>query len=70
MRNLITFTLVATLFALTANAQSPLKGDTVILKAQVINSAMHITLDHDALLDTLEALEVLEGRTIGEGISS
>lgn len=70
MRNLITFTLVATLFALTANAQSPLKGDTVILKAQNINDELHITLDQDALLDTLEALGVLEGRTIGEGISS
>ena len=70
MRNLITFTLAATLFALTANAQSPLKGDTVILKAQNINDELHITLDHDALLDTLEALGVLEGRTIGEGISS
>jgi len=53
MRNLITFTLAATLFALSANAQSPLKGDTTILKAQVINSAMHITIDEDALNDSI-----------------
>ena len=70
MRKLISFLFVAGAFAFTANAQSPLMGDTVILKAQNINDEVHITLDQDALLDTLEALGVLEGRTIGTGISS
>lgn len=70
MRKFISFSLFATAFAFTANAQSPLMGDTVILKAQNINNEVHITLDQDALLDTLEALGVLEGRTIGAGISS
>ena len=70
MRKIISFFLVAGAFAFTANAQSPIMGDTVILKAQNINDEVHITLDQDALLDTLEALGVLEGRTIGTGISS
>ena len=64
MRNLITFTLAAMLFALTANAQSPLKGDTVILKAQVINSAMHITIDEDALNDSIASLEAISGQSL------
>ena len=70
MRKLISFSLLAIAFAFTAIAQSPLKGDTVILKAQNINSELHITIYEDALLDTLEALGVIEGRTIGAGISS
>ena len=70
MKKYISTFLVAGAFTFTANAQSPLLGDTVILKAQNINNEVHITLDQDALLDTLEALGVLEGRTIGEGISS
>ena len=64
MRNLITVTLAAMLFALTANAQSPLKGDTVILKAQVINSAMHITIDEDALNDSIASLEAISGQSL------
>ena len=64
MRNLITFTLAAMLFAVTANAQSPLKGDTVILKAQVINSAMHITIDEDALNDSIASLEAISGQSL------
>ncbi|MDA0912484.1 MAG: Ig-like domain-containing protein [Bacteroidetes bacterium] len=57
-------------FAIASNAQVPLQGDTVILKAQTFSQQVHITLDQEALQDTLEALGVLEGRTIGTGISS
>jgi len=53
-----------------ANAQSPLLGDTVILKAQISGDVVQITLDEDALRDTLTALGVIEGRTIGDGVSS
>ncbi|MFZ8835965.1 MAG: FISUMP domain-containing protein, partial [Flavobacteriales bacterium] len=53
-----------------ANAQSPLLGDTVILKAQVSGDVVQITLDDDALRDTLTALGVIEGRTIGVGVAS
>ena len=64
MRNLFSFTLAATLFAFTANAQSPLLGDTAILKAQVINSAMHITIDQDALNDSIASLEAISGQSL------
>jgi len=53
-----------------ANAQSPLLGDTVILKAQISGDVVQITLDEDALRDTLTALGVNEGRTIGDGVAS
>ena len=53
-----------------ASAQSPLLGDTVILKAQISGDVVQITLDEDALSDTLTALGVIEGRTIGDGVVS
>ena len=53
-----------------ANAQSPLLGDTVILKAQISGDEVQITLDQEALMDTLTALGVIQGRTIGEGVAS
>jgi uncharacterized protein (TIGR02145 family) len=57
-------------FALASNAQVPLQGDTVILKAQYIGTDIQITVDQDALLDSLEVLSAVEGRTIGESTSS
>ena len=49
------------------NAQT----DSIVLaRSQQIDSDFHITIDHQGILDSLEALGVLEGREIAAGITN
>ena len=70
MKKLVLAFLAILIIQFGANAQAPMLGDTVILQAQFLNDDVHFTIDHDALRDTLDALSVLEGRTIGGGVTS
>ena len=47
------------------------QSDTVILaRSQQVLNEMHITADHQGILDSLAALGVLEGREIAAGITN
>ena len=70
MRKLLVAILAIWSIQFGANAQSPLLGDTVLLKAQFSGDEVQITVYEDALMDTLTALSVIEGRTIGDGVVS
>ena len=49
---------------------TPSATSDTLITSQVIPSEFHITADHQGVLDSLEALGVLEGRTIAAGVTN
>ena len=61
-------------FGMMANGAQAQSDSIVLLRTQVLQedtqNEFHITLDHQGILDSLEALGVMEGREIAAGITN